>query len=224
MWCHSHRLKKRCWPCRTSAQSGSAASWSARPEKSRPSTRRACAWASATWCWLTSLPKASATASPGPRAAGSPISTRIVLRGHSGAAAAGRTISPVREERRLSRAGVRPCLEVDFHRGATPLRVPQGPCQKAAWGCETALRPLGGPPRRGALSRAWVGAPASHLRYPTVHTCPTHRRQCVCANPEHTNTRGVGERTGSDGHREQNWMLFFHPFCLFSLRMVRPPT
>ncbi len=183
----SHRSKRRCWPCRTSAQSGSVACLSVRPEKLRPSTQRACAWALATWCWLTSLLRASATASQGPRAVGTPISiTQMALRGHSGAAALVQGPATTTTSVREHRPGAKPSQEVGFLLGATLPRALKGLCQKAAWWCVTALRHLGGPPQRGVLSRAWVGAPASHLRYPTVRTCLTHRHQCVCANPAHT--------------------------------------
>lgn len=44
------RSKMRCRLCRTIARSVSAACWSVKLERLRPSTRRACASASATWC------------------------------------------------------------------------------------------------------------------------------------------------------------------------------
>ena len=51
-----HRLRRKCSPCRTSVWSESARCLSARPERSRLSTRSPCGWASATWCSLTWLP------------------------------------------------------------------------------------------------------------------------------------------------------------------------
>ncbi|XP_068779311.1 serine/threonine-protein kinase TAO2 isoform X3 [Struthio camelus] len=49
--------RRRCCRCRTSARSASGGCWSGRRGRSRPSTRRACAWASATWRWAASRPR-----------------------------------------------------------------------------------------------------------------------------------------------------------------------
>lgn len=158
------RLRRRCCPCRTNAWRESGACWNVKLEKSRLLTRRACAWASATWCYQTSPQRASATASPGPRQAGVTISSSstrpAALRGRTGAAevrARGRattaaitTITPVREGRLCSRAGGRE--EGVRHRGATRQQDPW--CPAAAQVHRTAPRQWAGHPQEGAASRA----------------------------------------------------------------------
>ena len=165
------------------AWSESGACWNAKPEKLRLSTRRVCAWASATWCYQTSPQRPSAIAFRGLQEVGVTINSTHpgVLKGHTGAAAiwaqdratkvAITTFTPVQEGHLCSKAGGKACREVGLHhRGATHQESPA-----TAEVYRTAPKQWGGHPQEGAMSRAWAGAPVSPLRYLTGHTSPTHR-------------------------------------------------
>lgn len=127
----AHRLRMRCSLCRMIALSVSGACWSVKLERLRPLTRRACASASATWCWPTSPPSRSATAFLERQPAGP---TRLLPRVPSGAVARALAISTtqIRGEHLASRAGEHLSQEQHLRSGATQQGASWGLCQRVA--------------------------------------------------------------------------------------------
>lgn len=125
----AHRLKMKCSLCRMIAPSVSGACWSVKLERLRPLTRRACALASATWCWLTSPPSHSTTAFLERHPTGL---TRLFPRVPSGALARALAISTkqIREERLASRSGEHLSQEQHLRSGAMQRGASWGLCQR----------------------------------------------------------------------------------------------
>lgn len=181
------RSKTRCSLCRMIALSVFAACWSVKLGRLRPLTPRACASASATWCWPTSPLSLWAAAFLELQLAGP---TQPIPRVPSGAVAQALAISTIqiREAHLVSRSGEHLSQEQHLNSGATQRGASWGPCQRVVgiWPWKTAHRPSGGPHQGGTMSKTWAGAPASPLRYPTAPTYPTHRPQSTSARPTHT--------------------------------------
>ncbi len=198
-----------------SAQSESAVYLRSRPGRSRRLTLKACVWDSATWCspaWPH--PTATATAFRGPRVAGAP-STVQALRGHTGegtiAAASMATTTTQATVTLSSSLGVTACLQGGHLPGGTTCLGAVSARAGEVVGYGTVPRRYGGPPQGAAVSRGWAGVPASPLRFPMAHTCPTRKTtRCSPTTPILTQN-AIGE--GTKGHRG---LFFFYTHSFIS--------